>query len=97
MSAKSTLILILSLFLMSCDQGENEARKADDDAYNGYTYFTVGQMRVAAGLRQQALAGSGAYAILEDLVATAPKRLPGSEGDGAAVAWAACCTRGRPP
>ncbi len=84
MTPKSAIILILSLFLISCDQQP----ETDWESKGGYDYFTLGDMRTAADLRRRALLGTNAYAILEDLVTTAPSRLPGGPDDAAAVAWA---------
>ena len=42
----------------------------------------------AAKLREQALAGSGAFAIVESLTTEVGPRMAGSPGDAAAVAWA---------
>ena len=84
MTAKTAIIIILSLFLISCDQQP----ETDWESKGGYDYFTLGDMRTAADLRRRALEGTEAYAILEDLVTTAPSRLPGGPDDAAAVAWA---------
>src|SRR5688572_25558830 len=42
----------------------------------------------AATLREQALAGSGAFAVVESLTTEVGPRMAGSPGDAAAVAWA---------
>ena len=82
MTAKTALIIIFSLFLAACDQQP----ETDWDSKGGYDYFTLGDMRTAADLRRRALEGTEAYAILEDLVTTAPNRLPGGpEAGGAGV------------
>lgn len=74
------LIVLFSFFLFACEQ---EAEQAPP-----YQFFTVGQMKTAAELRQQALTqGSGAYGFLEELVTANPKRLAGSGGERAAESW----------
>ncbi len=45
-------------------------------------------LATAAGLRDQALAGSRAYALVESLTTEVGPRLPGSPADARAVAWA---------
>ena len=78
MTAKKIFILLISfIFLSSCEPEQAPP----------YQFFSVEQMRVASQLRQSALAGSDTYAILEELVTVAPKRLAGSDGDAAARDW----------
>jgi hypothetical protein len=52
------------------------------------TVFTEAQLNAAAGLRDRALRGTGAYEITASLATEIGPRLAGSEGDRAAVAWA---------
>ncbi|MCB1589394.1 MAG: peptidase M28 family protein, partial [Xanthomonadales bacterium] len=46
------------------------------------------QLQTAAALRDQALAGSGAYAIVESLTTEVGPRLAGLEADARGRAWA---------
>jgi carboxypeptidase Q len=45
-------------------------------------------LAVAAQLRETALAGSGAYALVESLTTEVGPRMAGTPGDARAVAWA---------
>lgn len=75
------LIVLFSFFLISCEEASKPA--------SSYQYFSIDQMRVAAGLRQKALTeGTVAYGLLNELTSTAPNRLPGGPDDLKAVAWA---------
>jgi hypothetical protein len=50
--------------------------------------FNEPQLQQAAALRDQALAGSGAFALVESLTTEVGPRLAGSEGDARGRAWA---------
>lgn len=52
------------------------------------TGLDAGDLRVAEGLRDQAMQGSGAFAIVESLTTEVGPRLAGTEADARAVAWA---------
>jgi carboxypeptidase Q len=77
------LIFSLALVFSACNRPD-----PDDQVGTEYTYFSVNQMRTAAKLRQDALSGSGAYALLESLTTEVGGRLEGSADDPKAVAWA---------
>jgi len=81
-------IFVFAFSLVSCDKPD-----PDDVVGTEYAYFSVNQMRTAANLRQDALEGSGAHALLESLTAAAAPRLAGSENDAKAVAWAEAAFR----
>lgn len=66
--------------LAACDHGHDHA---------GDGMFSAQQISTARSLRDEALAGSGSYALLEELIDVAPKRMAGSAGDVAARDWAA--------
>ncbi len=95
MTARIRIVLIslFSFLLVSCGEpADEQTAPAEDvvigDQTGGYNYFTIAEIRTAAKLRQRALAGSGAYELLEELTTAAPNRLPGSPDDAKAVAWA---------
>lgn len=50
--------------------------------------YSDAQLQQAGALRDQALAGSGAYALVESLTTEVGPRLAGSEGDARGRAWA---------
>ena len=50
--------------------------------------FSAEQLETAANLRDTALEDAGTWDILEELIAVAPKRMPGSPGDKVARDWA---------
>ncbi|MDZ4813948.1 MAG: M20/M25/M40 family metallo-hydrolase [Pseudomonadota bacterium] len=50
--------------------------------------FTADQIATAIALREQALRGSGAFAIVESLTTEVGQRMAGSEADARAVRWA---------
>lgn len=67
-----------------------EAPAQTPETQGGATPATFGaaDLRIAAGLRDTAMAGSDAYAIVTSLTTQVGPRLAGSPGDRAAVAWA---------
>lgn len=71
---------VLLAFLYGCDATVETPPQA--------THFTSAQLETAAQLRDTALAGSGAYELLDSLVTTAPNRLAGGPDDPKAVEWA---------
>jgi len=52
--------------------------------------LSAADLEAAAGLRDAALSGSGAYEIVASLTTEVGSRPPGSEGDRAALSWAEC-------
>ncbi len=50
--------------------------------------YDAEQLRVATALREQALKGSGAYALVESLTTEVGQRMAGTEADARAVQWA---------
>lgn len=50
--------------------------------------FSVEQIATATALREQAMNGSGAYAIVESLTTEVGQRMAGTEADARAVRWA---------
>jgi hypothetical protein len=61
---------------------------ASSQAFAAPDGLTAKDIANAEHLRAQALAGSGAYALVESLTTEVGPRLAGSPGDAAAVAWA---------
>ncbi len=75
--------MFAATIVFACLVGFNQAAGAERDD----PVFDATTLQTAAELRDTALAGSGAYGLLEDLVATAPSRLPGGPDDLKAVRW----------
>jgi Zn-dependent M28 family amino/carboxypeptidase len=80
MSARRLLIVAAAIMVVASSNAEQT------DA--AHEHYSSGQLATAAALRDAALDGSHAYGLLEELVTTAPKRMPGSAGDAAARDWA---------
>ena len=85
---KRILVTALSLGLWSCGEEASEAPEEEVKAVE--TNLIAAEAKtIAAGLRDAALAGSGAYTLLESLTTEVGPRLPGTPGDARAIAWTA--------
>lgn len=85
---KRIIVAALALGLLSCGEETGEAAKEEAEA--AVTNLIAAEAKaVAVGLREGAIAGSGAYALLESLTTEVGPRLPGTPADARAVAWAA--------
>ena len=84
---KRILLAALALGLSSCGE---EASEVPEEEVAGIetNLIAIEAKQVAAGLRETAMAGSEAYALLESLTTEVGPRLPGSPADARAVAWA---------
>ena len=78
-NTKTLLAAVALVSMVSCGNESNDS--ADGD------YFSAEQLANAASMRDAALAGSGSFEILEELVTVAPSRMPGSPGDAVARDW----------
>ena len=72
-------VLAATFSLIACDRPGEEGPTSN---------FSAEQLETAASLRDTALEDAGTWDILEELIAVAPKRMPGSPGDRIARDWA---------
>ncbi len=78
-----TVVLAVSVFVSAVFAGQLAAADAAPSEP-----FSAEQIAAATILRDQASAGSGAYAIVESLTTEVGQRMAGSPADARAVAWA---------
>lgn len=81
-------IAIPMMALITACSPSDTSVSGDVEAEAQTSYFNTTDIETAIALRDRALEGSGAYELLDDLVTTAPNRLPGGPDDLKAVAWA---------
>ncbi len=76
-------ILLAGLLLVPESAHADQVQQRD-----GVALLPEAALEVAARLRQQALAGSGAWEVVESLTTEVGPRMAGTEADARAVAWA---------
>jgi len=84
---KDLMIATLSLALVSCGEAPEDSVK-EEAATAKNALISAEAKEIAAGLRDAALGGSGAYALLESLTTEVGPRMPGTPSDAAGIAWA---------
>ena len=90
---RPVLIALLAALAASASANAEDAKQAsspvaETDAVRTERVFDAASIKVAESLRDAALAGSGAFAIVESLTTEVGARMAGSDADARAVQWA---------